>query len=63
LNIMKKLSDIEPAVIDLGYVGLPLAVEFGKRRPGAGFAIDAASIAALKARCDAILFSVEWVGV
>lgn len=26
-------SDAKIAVIGLGYVGLPLAVEFGKRRP------------------------------
>jgi UDP-N-acetyl-D-galactosamine dehydrogenase len=40
------------AVIGLGYVGLPLAVEFGKIRPTVGFDIDAARIAALKAGED-----------
>lgn len=29
---MKALSEIKLAVIGLGYVGLPLAVEFGKQR-------------------------------
>jgi UDP-N-acetyl-D-mannosaminuronate dehydrogenase len=29
------------AVISLGYVGLPLAVEFGKKRPVIGFDIKA----------------------
>ena len=35
------------AIIGLGYVGLPLAVEFGKHRPVIGFDIDAARIAEL----------------
>jgi len=34
------LSDRTLAVIGLGYVGLPLAVEFGKHRPVLGFDID-----------------------
>lgn len=41
------------AVIGLGYVGLPLAVEFGKTRPVTGFDINAARIAALRAGRDA----------
>ncbi|OWU66754.1 Vi polysaccharide biosynthesis protein VipA/TviB [Roseovarius sp. 22II1-1F6A] len=36
------------AVIGLGYVGLPLAVEFGKIRPTVGFDINQARIAELK---------------
>src|SRR5690625_3968841 len=36
------------AVIGLGYVGLPLAVEFGKHRPVVGFDIDEARIEELK---------------
>lgn len=36
------------AVISLGYVGLPLAVEFGKRRPVVGFDIKAHRIIELK---------------
>ncbi|MDP3134506.1 MAG: Vi polysaccharide biosynthesis UDP-N-acetylglucosamine C-6 dehydrogenase TviB, partial [Burkholderiaceae bacterium] len=35
------------AVIGLGYVGLPLAVEFGKLRPVVGFDINARRIADL----------------
>ena len=35
------------AIIGLGYVGLPLAVEFGKQRPVIGFDINAARIAEL----------------
>ena len=33
------LDDRKIAIIGLGYVGLPLAVEFGKRRPVVGFDI------------------------
>ena len=40
------------AVIGLGYVGLPLAVEFGKHRPTIGFDIDAERIAQLRAGQD-----------
>lgn len=36
------------AVIGLGYVGLPLAVAFGEKRPVVGFDIDAKRIAELK---------------
>lgn len=43
------------AVIGLGYVGLPLAVEFGKVREVVGFDIDSARIAALQAGSDATL--------
>ena len=35
------------AVIGLGYVGLPLAVEFGKHRPVVGFDINTKRIEAL----------------
>jgi UDP-N-acetyl-D-glucosamine/UDP-N-acetyl-D-galactosamine dehydrogenase len=40
------------AVIGLGYVGLPLAVEFGKKQRVAGFDISASRIAELKAGRD-----------
>jgi UDP-N-acetyl-D-galactosamine dehydrogenase len=43
------------AVIGLGYVGLPLAVEFGKSRPVVGFDINAGRIDALRAGHDATL--------
>lgn len=36
---MLKISDVKIAVIGLGYVGLPLAVEFGKKLPVIGFDI------------------------
>ncbi|MGE8202594.1 MAG: Vi polysaccharide biosynthesis UDP-N-acetylglucosamine C-6 dehydrogenase TviB, partial [Variovorax sp.] len=35
------------AIIGLGYVGLPLAVEFGKKRSVVGFDINAKRIAEL----------------
>lgn len=37
---MLQLSDLKIAIIDLGYVGLPLAVEFGKQLPVVGFDIQ-----------------------
>lgn len=40
------------AVVGLGYVGLPLAVEFGKHRPVIGFDIKARRIAELQAGRD-----------
>ena len=43
------------AVIGLGYVGLPLAVEFGKVRPVVGFDINVARIAELGAGRDSTL--------
>ena len=36
---MLKLSEVKVAIIGLGYVGLPLAVEFGKKIPVMGFDI------------------------
>ena len=43
------------AIIGLGYVGLPLAVEFGKQRPVLGFDINARRITQLQAGHDATL--------
>jgi UDP-N-acetyl-D-galactosamine dehydrogenase len=45
-------EDSTVAVIGLGYVGLPLAVEFGRRRQVIGFDIDAGRIADLRAGHD-----------
>jgi len=52
---MKELSEINLAVIGLGYVGLPLAVEFGKKRTVVGFDINQPRIAALQAGHDSTL--------
>ncbi len=44
--------DTPLAIIGLGYVGLPLAVEFGQHRPVVGFDINAGRIAELQAGHD-----------
>ncbi|MGE6328542.1 Vi polysaccharide biosynthesis UDP-N-acetylglucosamine C-6 dehydrogenase TviB [Psychrobacter pacificensis] len=49
---MININEIKIAVIGLGYVGLPLAVEFGKHRPVVGFDINAERISALTAGTD-----------
>jgi UDP-N-acetyl-D-galactosamine dehydrogenase len=49
----KKMQKI--AVIGLGYVGLPLAVEFGKVRPVLGFDINTARVMELQAGKDSTL--------
>lgn len=43
------------AIIGLGYVGLPLAVEFGKKRPVVGFDINTDRIAELQSGHDCTL--------
>jgi UDP-N-acetyl-D-glucosamine/UDP-N-acetyl-D-galactosamine dehydrogenase len=48
-------SELKVAVIGLGYVGLPLAVEFSKYRPVIGFDISRARIAALREGRDVTL--------
>jgi UDP-N-acetyl-D-galactosamine dehydrogenase len=50
---MLNLQDIKLAIIGLGYVGLPLAAEFGKHRSVVGFDINLQRVAALKAGHDA----------
>lgn len=44
---MKNIADSQIAIIGLGYVGLPLAVEFGKHYATLGFDINKARIAEL----------------
>jgi UDP-N-acetyl-D-galactosamine dehydrogenase len=46
--MFRKLEDTRLAVIGLGYVGLPLAVEFGKFIPTVGFDINRARIEELQ---------------
>lgn len=50
---MLSSKNIKLAVIGLGYVGLPLAVEFGKKRSVVGFDIHQPRIDALKTGLDA----------
>ncbi|CAI09463.1 UDP-glucose/GDP-mannose dehydrogenase-like protein [Aromatoleum aromaticum EbN1] len=52
---MHTLSDINLAIIGLGYVGLPLAVEFGRKQHVTGFDIHAERIAELQAGRDRTL--------
>lgn len=42
------LSEVKIAIIGLGYVGLPLAVEFGKKYPTVGFDINSKRVSELK---------------
>ena len=50
-----KISDSLLAVIGLGYVGLPLAVEFGKKRPTIGFDINPERVSQLSLGFDQTL--------
>ena len=52
---MRALDDVKIAVIGLGYVGLPLAVEFGKRYPTIGFDVKDGRIAELERGHDSTL--------
>ena len=47
-----RVDDAHIGIIGLGYVGLPLAVEFGRQLPTLGFDIDAARIQALVVGSD-----------
>ena len=53
--MIRSLDDARIAVIGLGYVGLPLAAEFGKHFPVVGFDIDARRVAELRAGEDRTL--------
>jgi UDP-N-acetyl-D-glucosamine/UDP-N-acetyl-D-galactosamine dehydrogenase len=55
LMFKRKLDNARIAVIGLGYVGLPLAVEFGKLMPLVGFDINSRRIAALRSGHDSTL--------
>ena len=50
-----QLRDIRLAIVGLGYVGLPLAVEFGRKRSVIGFDINQRRINELKAGNDVTL--------
>ncbi|KAG1246418.1 hypothetical protein G6F65_020698 [Rhizopus arrhizus] len=52
---MLRIQDVKLAVVGLGYVGLPLAVEFGKKRSVIGFDINTRRIDALQAGHDPTL--------
>lgn len=50
-----QVNEIKLGIIGLGYVGLPLAVEFGRKRPVVGFDINHKRIAELQSGRDATL--------
>jgi UDP-N-acetyl-D-galactosamine dehydrogenase len=52
---MFNLEDTRLGIIGLGYVGLPLAVEFGKEFPTLGFDIKEERIAELRSGHDSTL--------
>ncbi|MEP6881020.1 MAG: Vi polysaccharide biosynthesis UDP-N-acetylglucosamine C-6 dehydrogenase TviB [Dokdonella sp.] len=52
---LPRLDDIRPAILGLGYVGLPLAVGFGRQLDTLGFDINAARIGELQAHVDRTL--------
>jgi UDP-N-acetyl-D-galactosamine dehydrogenase len=52
---MMKLTDVKLGVVGLGYVGLPLAVEFGKKYPTVGFDINTPRIRELKIGHDSTM--------
>jgi len=49
------IKNLRIGIVGLGYVGLPLAVEFGKQYQTVGFDIDAARIAELEGGTDSTL--------
>jgi len=53
--MVMQLNEVRLAIIGLGYVGLPLAVEFGKKREVLGFDINERRIAQLSAGHDSTL--------
>jgi UDP-N-acetyl-D-glucosamine/UDP-N-acetyl-D-galactosamine dehydrogenase len=52
---VNSLESLKIAVIGLGYVGLPLAVEFGKQRKAVGFDVNASRVSDLNRGRDATL--------
>lgn len=49
---MLELKDVKISVLGLGYVGLPLAAEFGKHYPTIGFDVDATRLSELREGFD-----------
>ena len=49
------IEKLRIGIVGLGYVGLPLAVEFGKKYPTVGFDINAARVAELESGTDSTL--------
>ncbi len=55
MSLKTRLEQARIAIVGLGYVGLPLAVEFGKRYPTLGYDIHASRIAELRQGRDSTL--------
>jgi UDP-N-acetyl-D-galactosamine dehydrogenase len=55
LKKLKALKDSKIALIGVGYVGLPLAVEFSKKYPTVGFDINKNRIQELREAVDRTL--------
>ena len=53
--LITDLADVRPAIVGLGYVGLPLAVAFGSRYPTVGYDINEARVHELRHRRDSTL--------
>jgi UDP-N-acetyl-D-galactosamine dehydrogenase len=49
------IKNLKIGIVGLGYVGLPLAVEFGRKYPTVGFDINAARVAELEGGSDSTL--------
>src|SRR5262245_28740742 len=54
-SLMRELANARPAIVGLGYVGLPLAVEFGRHYPTVGFDINEQRISDLNRGVDVTL--------
>ncbi len=52
MDSLFNIDERKVAIIGLGYVGLPLAIEFAKHRPVMAFDIDTQRISALKEHHD-----------
>ena len=52
MDLQQRMIDTRIAIVGLGYVGLPLAVEFGKKYDTIGFDINAARVAELRQTVD-----------
>ena len=48
MDLQERVADARIAIVGLGYVGLPLAVEFGKKYDTVGYDIHAARVAELR---------------
>ena len=52
IKMINKIEDLKLAVIGLGYVGLPLALEFSKKKTVIGFDINKSRVNELKSGLD-----------